>query len=188
MLDTGTGRPAAIGSNPFGLYVDQYFDVRSSAVLLNTGFTEQAVRAVVFTGLGALLLTRDPQNKAGLICLTAVLIPLGDIMWVRAENFFGGSWWGEWGEWLAILVGTPWFYALSSILILLFTRRCRATFGVETDRLDIDRNRHRGHHVVSADTTHEHASSDPCTRRHSLAARRSRHDTDNDLCALLRSK
>jgi hypothetical protein len=90
--------------------------LRSDIVVLRFGFTRDAVLVAAFAGLGALLLSREPRNRAGMICLTVALIPIADLLSLYADNDLPGS---TGAGWVASWIGIIPVLSLNTILILL---------------------------------------------------------------------
>ena len=94
--DESTGWLVALGS-PLGLYsTDELMTIRSDIVLLRPSFMTDAFLVVGFTALGAMLLDRNPRNLAGWLCAAAVVIPIGDVIWLisgaDSDGMAGVSW------------------------------------------------------------------------------------------------
>lgn len=76
-------------------------------------FGEDAVLAVAFTGLGALVLTREPHNRAGWVCLTPVLAAAA----YAAQSVAGPD--GGVVAWLAAWLWLPGLLPVLTVLLLV---------------------------------------------------------------------
>lgn len=90
-----------------------FFDPSASNVRLR--FIDDATLVLAFTGLGALLLSWDRRNRAGLMCLSVIVVPVSDLLTLYADHHLPGAQWAAWlGSWLQIPT-----MGLVAILIML---------------------------------------------------------------------
>jgi two-component system, NarL family, sensor kinase len=83
-------------------------------------FGEDAVLAIGFTGLGALVLSRQPFNRAGWLCLAPVLAAVA----YAAQAYSGlaierGLRGGSWASWLAGWLWLPGLLPVLTVLLLV---------------------------------------------------------------------
>jgi signal transduction histidine kinase len=93
--------------------------LRSDLGPVRTRFLPDAALVISFTILGAALLSRNPKNRAGLLCLVVVLVPIVDVVRLYADSH-GSPVVVRWAARLHLLNEIPlWLLTLVLPIILL---------------------------------------------------------------------